>query len=65
MENNFMARTPIGTPTKAFRVTDSEAVQLINEKARQESRSAANMAALVIIESLSNKDNQPTKKSNH
>ena len=53
-----MARTPIGTPVKAFRVTDSDAVKLINEKAAQEQRSAANMAAVIIINAL-------TKKSNH
>jgi hypothetical protein len=56
-----MARTSIGTPAKAFRVTDSEAVRLINEKACQENRSAANTAAIVIINALSN---QP-KKPNH
>jgi hypothetical protein len=56
-----MARTPIGTPTKGFRVTNTEAVGLINKKASQEKRSAANMAAIVIINALSN---QPTK-SNH
>jgi hypothetical protein len=56
-----MARTPIGTPTKGFRVTNTDAVNLINEKARQEKRSAANMAAIVIINALGN---QP-KKSNH
>jgi hypothetical protein len=56
-----MARTPIGTPVKAFRVTDTDAIKLINEKAAQEQRSAANMAAIVIINALSNQ----LKKSNH
>jgi len=56
-----MARTRIGTPVKAFRVTDLEAIKLINKKAAQESRSAANMAALIIINAMSNQ----SEKSNH
>lgn len=56
-----MARAPIGVPVKAFRVTDEKAVRLINEKAGQDRRSAADMAAIVIIQALSN---QP-KKPNH
>jgi len=59
-----MARTKIGTPVKAFRVTDAAAVKLINEKAAAEQRSAANAAAVTIIESLGSQGNRP-KKSNH
>jgi hypothetical protein len=40
---------------------NSEAVKLISEKASQEKRSAASMAAIVIINALSNQ----SKKSNH
>ncbi|MGB8226885.1 MAG: hypothetical protein WCE45_08510 [Sedimentisphaerales bacterium] len=58
-----MARTKIGTPVKAFRVTDAAAVKLINEKAAAEQRSAANAAAVTIIESLSKQGKRP-KKSN-
>jgi hypothetical protein len=57
-----MARTAIGTPVKSFRVTDADAIQLINKKAAAERRSAANMAARIIIESLSSKGELP--KSN-
>ncbi|MCX5632841.1 MAG: hypothetical protein NTW93_04090 [Phycisphaerae bacterium] len=59
-----MARTKIGTPVKAFRVTDAAAVKLINKRAAVESRSAANAAAITIIESLS-RQGKPPKKSNH
>ena len=57
-----MARTKIGVPVKSFQVTDTKAIQLINEKAAAERRSAANLAAIIIIESLSTKNKQP--KSN-
>jgi len=50
---------------KTVRVFDRQAVELINERAAREHRSAANAAAITVIEALGNKRNHEPKFLNN
>jgi hypothetical protein len=48
---------------KSIRVTDPKAVELVNQKAVRENRTAANAATVIILESISHLGQNNTNES--
>lgn len=52
----------IGEPVKYLQIRDQRAIELVNQRAIEENRSAANAGALSLVEFLSPKYNKKLKK---
>jgi len=51
------------TPVQSVKISDPAAVRLINDRAAKESRTAANAAAVTIVEALSARANDTDAES--